>query len=330
MRMWLAGKTSFPVLGQLFTTEWMVLVFSYGGLLIDLLAVPLVLWRRTRPWMYLTLIVFHIFNARLFSIGIFPWMMMIATTIFFEADWPSRMWRDLRSRSGPVVIATLLGGVLIGALALWIAEAFSPVPLLVAIVSGAACGWSFVSSRQPISAGSSRVEAGAASETAAEAPLLPRRQLVLGLVTVWLLVQGLLPLRHLLLPGRSSWTEEGHRFAWHMMLRSKSGSVVLRVTDPATGQVTTVDVAEVLPSWQYSEVVEAPHMLLQFAHITAERFAEIGYPDVEVRAISSVSLNGRPRQLLVDPAVDLASLPRSLAPADYILPLETPLGEGDR
>ncbi len=35
IRMWLAGKTSFPILGQLFTQEWMVMLFSYGGLLID-------------------------------------------------------------------------------------------------------------------------------------------------------------------------------------------------------------------------------------------------------------------------------------------------------
>ncbi|MDX5442717.1 MAG: HTTM domain-containing protein, partial [Hymenobacteraceae bacterium] len=36
--------------------------------------------------------------------------------------------------------------------------------------------------------------------------------------------QILVPLRHFLYPGNVNWTEEGHKFAWHMMLRSKSGS----------------------------------------------------------------------------------------------------------
>lgn len=319
MRMWLATKESFPLLGPLFTREWMVAIFTYGGLMLDLLAVPLLLWRRTRPWMYLALLVFHIFNARLFNIGIFPWVMMIATTIFFEADWPSRLWRDLRTGTirtrGPI----LLGALLVTLLALWIGQGFSLVPLLVALLSGAACGWAFI------------------PRTAAEVEAAPpvvlsqtRSRLLVALLAVWVVSQGLLPLRHFLYPGRSSWTEEGHRFAWHMMLRSKSGSVMLRVTDPSSGQVSSVDVSEVLPAWQYDQMTEAPHMIHQFALYTAERFAAIGFPDVEVRAVASVSLNGRPPQLLIDPSVDLAALRPSLAPADYILPLATPLTRSER
>ena len=95
-------------------------------------------------------------------------------------------------------------------------------------------------------------------------------------------------------------------------------------------RVTTVDAAEVLPPWQAGQVAEAPHMIHQFALHTAERFAAIGFPDVEVRAVASASLNGRPAQLLIDPSVDLAALPRSLAPADYIVRLQTPLTVGER
>jgi hypothetical protein len=314
LRQWLAAKTWFPVIGPLFTRDWMVAIFSYGGLVIDLLAVPLLLWRRTRSLTYLTLILFHLANARLFNIGIFPWVMMAATAIFFEADWPRRLWRDLRTKPLPTVPAVTLGAVVIGALAVWIGEADGPVPLLAATLAGAVCAWLFL---QP-----------AALEGEAAIPTTDRprnRRLVLTLLASWALLQALLPLRHFLYPGRSSWTEEGHRFAWHMMLRAKSGTVLLRVTDPASGQVTSIDVGEVLPAWQYHQMTEAPHMIHQFARYTASRFAAIGYPDVEVRAVASVSLNGRPRQLLIDPAVDLAALPRSLAPASYVVPLDTPL-----
>ena len=49
----------------------------------------------------------------------------------------------------------------------------------------------------------------------------PRQKLTAGLLAVWVAFQVLVPFRHLLYPGNVSWTEEGHRFAWHMKLRSK-------------------------------------------------------------------------------------------------------------
>ena len=39
-----------------------------------------------------------------------------------------------------------------------------------------------------------------------------------GLVVLFLGIQFLLPLRHLLYPGNVNWTEEGFRFAWRVML----------------------------------------------------------------------------------------------------------------
>ena len=48
MRARLAERVSFPVLGRFFREEWMVYAVSYGGLLLDLLIVPFLRWRRTR------------------------------------------------------------------------------------------------------------------------------------------------------------------------------------------------------------------------------------------------------------------------------------------
>ena len=47
MRMWLAAETDFPLIGHFFAEGWMVQIFVWGGILIDLLAVPLLLHRRT-------------------------------------------------------------------------------------------------------------------------------------------------------------------------------------------------------------------------------------------------------------------------------------------
>ena len=100
MRMWLAKRSGYPLLGQFFEEEWMVYLFSYGGLLIDLLVVPFLLWRKTRPFAFVFVIVFNLTNAWLFSIGIFPWFMIAATAIFFPADWPRRLFELSRGPSG--------------------------------------------------------------------------------------------------------------------------------------------------------------------------------------------------------------------------------------
>lgn len=87
MRAWMADRTDFPIIGGLFTQEWMVMLFSYGGMLFDLLIVPLLLWRRTRQLALALALGFHLTNANLFNIGIFPYFAFAATLIFLPPHW---------------------------------------------------------------------------------------------------------------------------------------------------------------------------------------------------------------------------------------------------
>ncbi|MGH2561656.1 MAG: HTTM domain-containing protein [Thermomicrobiales bacterium] len=91
MRSWLAFRTDFPLIGRWFTEEWMVYSICYGGLLFDLLIVPLLLWRRTRPFAFVAAILFHVMNDQLFAIGIFPWLALAATLLYFAPDYPRRL-----------------------------------------------------------------------------------------------------------------------------------------------------------------------------------------------------------------------------------------------
>ncbi len=96
MRTWLASRTDFPVIGSLFTEEWMVYFFSYGGLLFDLLIVPFLLWRRTRLVAFALALAFHLANSWMFSIGVFPWFAIAATTLFLPPSWPRQFLGSLR------------------------------------------------------------------------------------------------------------------------------------------------------------------------------------------------------------------------------------------
>jgi len=67
MRMWLANRADYPLVGPFFATEWAAYCFSYGGLLFDLLIGFLLLWSPTRLLAFLAALVFHLTNNWLFS-----------------------------------------------------------------------------------------------------------------------------------------------------------------------------------------------------------------------------------------------------------------------
>jgi len=90
---WFPQQADTVLIGPLLAypaTAWFI---SYFGLVFDLLVVPLLLWRPTRIWAFAMATCFHLTNAILFNIDVFPWMMIPATTIFFSADWPRKVLR---------------------------------------------------------------------------------------------------------------------------------------------------------------------------------------------------------------------------------------------
>jgi vitamin K-dependent gamma-carboxylase len=91
MRTYLSARTDLPLVGRWLGEDWMAYAFSYGGLLFDLLVVPGLLWRRTRPLAFLAAVTFHLTNAVLFDIGVFPWFSIATTALFFPPDWPRRL-----------------------------------------------------------------------------------------------------------------------------------------------------------------------------------------------------------------------------------------------
>lgn len=309
MRDWLAGSTDFPLVGALFTEPWMAYLFSYGGLFLDLLIVPFLIWRRTRIAAFVLAVAFHLTNAELFSIGIFPWLAIALTAMFFPPSWPRQAARRLVRFLGS--FASPPGGRREST----DAEREEPGHTEEALApSGSATNGSATNG-----------SATGGGRLSGDRRLTRRQWAAVGLLAVFVSVQLLVPLRHHLYPGNSSWTEEGHRFAWHMMLRSVSGEVTFNATNPDTGRQWQIDPEDHLAERQADVMAKYPDMILQFAHMTAQELEADGNRDVEVRADAVASLNGRDGQQLVDPEVDLAAQPRNLAPARWIAPLEEPL-----
>jgi hypothetical protein len=91
MRVLMAHAADFPIIGRFFREEWAVYIMSYGAVLFDLFIVPLLIWHRTRIAAYCAAVLFHLINARLFTIDVFPWLAIAGTALFFSPDWPRRV-----------------------------------------------------------------------------------------------------------------------------------------------------------------------------------------------------------------------------------------------
>lgn len=275
---WFGELSGAPFIGPLLTETWVAITASYGVIALHLIGAPLLLYRRTRLPAFGVYCLFHLANALMFKIGIFPWFTVAGTLMFFEPDWPRRFGRWVRNvyqgRGWRIDEAALGSGS-------QPRHAQDPTP---------SPGW--------------------------------RRYVLGATLAVFFAYHILFPLRHFLYPGNASWTEEGQRFAWRMMLRSKKPlTTTFYVHDGETGQRREVDPRDYLTPMQALRMPERPDMILQFAHhLAAVARAEWGMETPEVYAKIYIVMNGRRPSLQVDPDRDLAAVERNLWPADWILP----------
>ncbi|MEO1615648.1 MAG: HTTM domain-containing protein [Planctomycetota bacterium] len=93
---WLAGqpaglfvgaRTEMPWIGPLFESPAAPYVMAWGGFFFDLLIVPALLWKKTRPLGVLAALAFHLTNATIFQIGVFPWFMLATLYVFFPVGF---------------------------------------------------------------------------------------------------------------------------------------------------------------------------------------------------------------------------------------------------
>lgn len=104
LSIWLKAKSEVPFIGALFQYDSIPYLFSWSGMLYDLL-IPFLLWsRKSRPIAYVFVIVFHIFTYILFNIGMFPWLMIFGSLIFItEYEWRLLFKLSSKSNFNPIL-----------------------------------------------------------------------------------------------------------------------------------------------------------------------------------------------------------------------------------
>ena len=84
LKIWLPTKFNIPLIGGLMHETWVHYLFSWAGAFYDILIVFFLMWHKTRIGAFAAVVVFHVLTRILFPIGMFPFIMIAGTLIFFS------------------------------------------------------------------------------------------------------------------------------------------------------------------------------------------------------------------------------------------------------
>lgn len=264
LKIWLPSNYDLPFFGDLLQQEWVHYFFSWSGMIYDLAIPFLLLYRPTRRFAFLLVVVFHVLTRILFPIGMFPFIMIVSALIFFDAGLHHRILQKI-------------AGIL--------------------------------------KLGKSRFD------NAKQLSFSPqKRNILVGFLGLFFVVQLLFPWRYLLYPGELFWTEEGFRFSWRVMLMEKAGYAQFKVVDGKSGESFYVNNGNFLTPFQEKQMSFQPDFMLQYAHFLEDHFSKKGYEEIEIYVDSHVALNGRRSAPFINPRVNLLDHEDSFERKTFILP----------
>lgn len=261
LKIWLPAQADIWLIGPMLAKDWVAYAFSWGGAIYDLSIPFFLFYKPTRKYAYLLVIVFHLLTWFLFNIGMFPFIMIGATLIFFSAEFHQQTIDFLQRIIG-----------------LKRSQFVDSIPAKLSLSTAKKVFFS-----------------------------------------TFLILQVLIPLRHLAYPGDLFWTEQGYRFSWRVMLMEKAGYTIFHITDPSSNRSWEVNNYDFLTPVQEKMMSTQADMILQFAHHLEGYYQSHGISNPKITAESYVSLNGSASRLYIDPKLDLTKVSDSFSPKDWIL-----------
>ncbi|MEX0599977.1 MAG: HTTM domain-containing protein [Rhodothermales bacterium] len=119
LALWLPAHAHLPIVGGLLEEPLTAYALSWAGAAYDLTIVFFLMWSRTRVAAYAAVVVFHLTTALLFPIGMFPYIMILCTLIFFPAAFHERVigWMQRGGTSDASPVPFRLTGLASSALA---------------------------------------------------------------------------------------------------------------------------------------------------------------------------------------------------------------------
>jgi hypothetical protein len=140
-------------------------------------------------------------------------------------------------------------------------------------------------------------------------------------LTLFVLIQLLLPFRHLMLTKNNIlWTQEYYRYGWRVMLLENEGLAQFTVWDEKNGKKYEIDNNLYLSGYQIKRMAVQPEHIRQFAHFLARVYKEkFSIENPKVTADVFVAYNGRVSKRLIKKEVDLTKIEANSKSESWIL-----------
>lgn len=284
LKIWLHAETDLPIIGGLLQQRLTPYIMSWIGAAYDLSITFLLLNNKTRKLGFISVLIFHIFTWILFNIGVFPWVMIILATLFFAPDWFEFVLKKFEKQHQ---LDSLSNN----------SEKLFPINF------DNTSKQSYLNFRLPVIF-----------------PLYTKK-VFLVMVSIYFLIQIILPLRHYFYSGDFFWTEQGFRFSWNVMIIEKTGFIEFNIKDRDSGKKFIVSPKKYLTPLQSKMMSTQPDMILQFAHYLNEIYKKKGYKNLEIKADSYVALNGRQGKKYIKPDVNLLDYNENSDVNNFVLPI---------
>lgn len=152
-----------------------------------------------------------------------------------------------------------------------------------------------------------------------------QRKIVLPALTVYLLLQFLVPFRHLLIPGKVDWTGQAQWFSWRMKVHVKKfEKVSFTLRRFENDEPVAVQTGQIINSMQVKMMANHADMIYKYVQYLKKDLRERLHIDKAIiNAEIKVSFNGHPVQDFIDPKLDLFNITyHPFKKIDWVLPLK--------
>lgn len=131
---------------------------------------------------------------------------------------------------------------------------------------------------------------------------------VIYAVSIYLLIQILLPFRHVLYDDYVDWTGQGQRFSWRMKIMYKEVDMHWYLVQEGDSIKNEVNVGSFLSDKQYTNLMYYPDFIPSVAKYIKAEGDRRGLKNSKVVATFTSDLNGRGTQALLDSTLDLSTI----------------------
>lgn len=256
-------------------------IVHLGGLTLDFTGGFLLFFDKTRPLAFFFIGLFHFMNSQMFSIGMFPYVMLATLLIFCYADWPRQLFRKC-----PNFMKVVLSSDDV-------------------IQTSTSC----IYSKEDIKPENKQktIPDEAIRSTTAPPPTSPgySHQLCTVLVMFYVLVQLVLPYSHGLTKGYNNWTNGLYGYSWDMMVhRWNTQHIKITYVNKKTGDVGYLS-PDAFSNERNSRWSSHGDMIKQYGTCLADKLKKYELDDIELYFDVWKSLNNRFQQRMFDPNVNI-------------------------